>query len=78
MKEIDKIFPEVHTQLLNEEQSGNRVQVYINSFSSDPNYIEDELKIEHQAADKMRSQIKMEKPERDEFAKKAETIQKAR
>lgn len=34
--------------------------------------------IEHQAVDKMRSKIKMEKQERDEFAKKAEAILKAR
>lgn len=50
----------------------------MNSYSSDPNYLEVDGSIEQQRVDKMRSQIKMEKQERDEFARKAEALLKVR
>jgi len=40
MKEINNISCDVYAKLLSDKQAGNRVYEYMNTYSSDPNYIE--------------------------------------
>lgn len=74
MKEINNISCDVYAKLLSDKQAGNRVYEYMNTYSSDPNYIEMVESGEQQIKDKMRDEIKMDKQERNEMQNKTNQL----